>query len=174
MAANPSTEPGQNPDRAADSQTQAGDLSARAAYDRDSYSDADSDAEYDDYDRDESPSYVPSISGRMFRLLGGLFSVHAEIAKQELGRDRSRILGGIILLVVGLSCISMVILLLQGVLVWLFMRLGIALGFALLIVAGIDLLFAGIAIALSQRALARPVMPETRALLRRTIDSVIS
>ena len=110
----------------------------------------------------------------MFRLLGGLFSVHAEIAKQELGRDRSRILGGIILLVVGLSCISMVILLLQGVLVWLFMRLGIALGFALLIVAGIDLLFAGIAIALSQRALARPVMPETRALLRRTIDSVIS
>lgn len=84
----------------------------------------------------------------MFRLLGGLFSVHAEIAKQELGRDRSRILGGIILLVVGLSCISMVILLLQGVLVWLFMRLGIALGFALLIVAGIGLLFGGVAIAL--------------------------
>lgn len=173
MAANPSTETETAAPRPADYPGPS-DAGPRAASASDSYPDADRD-EYDDYeDREDDHRSGPSISGRMFRLLGGLFSVHAEIAKQELGRDQSRILTGIILLVVGLSCISMVVLLLQGVLVWLIMQRGLALGYALLIVAGIDLVVAASMIALARRSFAKPMMPETRALLRRTINSVIS
>ena len=116
----------------------------------------------------------PSGSSRVMRLLSGLFSVHAEVARQELGREQSRLFGGVILLFVGLTCLAMLILLLQGFGVWLLLQRGLALGWALLAMGGIDALVGMIAILLGRRALARPLLPETRALIRRTISTVIS
>lgn len=110
----------------------------------------------------------------MLRLVGGLFAVHAEVAKQELNRDQGRLLGGIILLVIGLSFLSMLILLLQGFGVWLLTQRGLALGWSLLIVAGVDALLGMVAIALARRSLSQPLLPETRALVKRTISTVIS
>ncbi len=173
MAANPSTESGVTPESASGYRSAPADSYSSSGYAEDSYSDSGFQAESEYQERSERYEDGPSISGRIFRVLGGLLSVHADIAKQELGRDQSRILRGVILLVVGLSFVSMVVLLLQGVLVWLFMQRGLLLGWALLCVAGIDLLMAAGSIALSRRAFAKPVLPETRALLRRTISSLL-
>lgn len=116
----------------------------------------------------------PSGSSRVMRLLSGLFSVHAEVARQELSREQSRIVSGVILLFVGLTCLAMLILLLQGFGVWLLLQRGLALGWALLTMGGIDALVGVVAILLGRRALARPLLPETRALIRRTLATVIS
>ncbi len=78
------------------------------------------------------------------------------------------------LLFVGLTCLAMLILLLQGFGVWLLLQRGLALGWALLTMGGIDALVGVVAILLGRRALARPLLPETRALIRRTLATVIS
>ncbi len=173
MAANPSTESGVTPESASGYRSAPADSYSSSGYAEDPYSDPDFEAESETPDSAERDHDGPGISGRIFRVLGGLLSVHADIAKQELSRDQSRILRGVILLVVGLSFVSMVVLLLQGVLVWLFMQRGLLLGWALLCVAGIDLLMAAASIWLARRALAQPVLPETRSLLRRTISSLL-
>lgn len=112
-------------------------------------------------------------SSRLFRLLQHLFSVHAELAKQELARDQSRLVGGLVFLTVGLTSIAMVVLLLQGVAVWLLVQRGLAVGLSLLFVSAGDLLLALICVLLARRAFQRPLLPQTRALIRRTISSVL-
>lgn len=110
---------------------------------------------------------------RMIRLVSGLFSVHAEVARQELGREQGRLFAGLLLLFLGLVCLSMLILLLQGFGIWILMQRGLGLGWALLVMSGIDALFGIVAIQLGRRALGKPLLPETRALVRRTISTVL-
>jgi hypothetical protein len=76
----------------------------------------------------------------MIRLVSGLFSVHAEVARQELGREQGRLFAGLLLLFLGLVCLSMLILLLQGFGIWILMQRGLGLGWALLVMSGIDAL----------------------------------
>ena len=110
---------------------------------------------------------------RMIRLVSGLFSVHAEVARQELGREQGRRFAGLLLLILGLVCLSMLILLLQGFGIWILMQRGLGLGSALLVMSGIDGLIGIVAIQLARRALGKPLLPETRALVRRTISAVL-
>ncbi len=110
---------------------------------------------------------------RMIRLVSGLFSVHAEVARQELGREQGRLFAGLLLLFLGLVCLSMLILLLQGFGIWILMQRGLGLGSALLVMSGIDGLIGIVAIQLARRALGKPLLPETRALVRRTISAVL-
>jgi hypothetical protein len=107
------------------------------------------------------------------RIVLGLFSVHTEVAKQELSREQGRLLSGLLSLFIGLSCLSMLILLLQGVGIWFCLARGLSLGLALLIMAGVDLLLGGLFLLLARRALSRPLLPETRALVRRTITAIL-
>jgi len=109
----------------------------------------------------------------MIRLVSGLFSVHAEVARQELGREQGRLFAGLLLLFLGLVCLSMLILLLQGFGIWILMQRGLGLGSALLVMSGIDGLIGIVAIQLARRALGKPLLPETRALVRRTISAVL-
>jgi len=134
--------------------------------------------DFDDFDDADEPDdrrrarSGPTTGSRMLRLLGSLFAVHAEVAKQELSTDQNRVIKGLVLLTVGLASIAMVVLLLQGVFVWLLVQRGLALGFALLAVAGGDLLVALVTILWARRCFQTPLLPKTRALVRRTIAAV--
>ncbi|MFO0623403.1 MAG: phage holin family protein [Polyangia bacterium] len=124
--------------------------------------------------REDDDYRAPRGSGsRLVRIVLGLFSVHTEVAKQELSREQGRLLSGLLSLFIGLSCLSMLILLLQGVGIWFCLARGLSLGLALLIMAGVDLLLGGLFLLLARRALSRPLLPETRALVRRTITAIL-
>jgi hypothetical protein len=79
-----------------------------------------------------------------------------------------------VLLAVGGLLVAMVIVLLQVLGVALLQGRGLSLAAAVLVVAGADAVLGGLLLALGARALAQPVMPETRSLLRRTLGALIS
>lgn len=114
-----------------------------------------------------------STGSRLVRIALGLFSVHAEVAKQELSREQGRLLSGLLFLFIGLLCLSMLILLLQGFGIWFLLGRGMSLGLSLLSMAGFDLLGGGLFLLLARRALDKPVLPETRTLIRRTISAIL-
>ncbi len=128
----------------------------------------------DYYPPEEEQYRAPRGSGsRLVRIVLGLFSVHAEVAKQELSREQGRLFSGLLFLFIGLTCLSMLILLLQGFGIWFLLGRGLSLGWALLSMAGVDLLLGGLFVLLARRALDRPLLPETRALARRTLTAIL-
>ena len=134
-----------------------------------------------DEDADEGfdePLDVPPLTrvaaSRLFRVFTALLDVHLATARAEVRRDQARIVRGLFLLVLGATLLVTVALLLQVVGVSLLMRQGFSLLSAVLLTAGADVVLGAALIALGARALRRPVLPSTRALLKRTISSLRS
>ncbi|MFO0578150.1 MAG: phage holin family protein [Polyangia bacterium] len=158
-----------------------------AAPDRhsDSFGDADDDAladafgeppldePLDEDDRGEPPLTRVAAS-RLFRVFTALLDVHLATARAEVRRDQARIVRGLFLMILGATLLVTVALLLQVVGVSLLMRQGFSLLSAVLLTAGADGVLGAVLIALGARALRRPVLPSTRALLKRTVSSLRS
>lgn len=112
------------------------------------------------------------LSRRLTSVLFGLLRVHVEIAQREAARDQQRLVSGIVSLIVAGFVGLLSLLLLEGLaLCGLLLRL--RLPWALASLLGANLLVAGLLLLRARRALASPVMPETRALLRRTLGSLL-
>lgn len=105
---------------------------------------------------------------RAFAAFELLASAHASRAKDEAGRDLSRIGTGAVLLVVG-ALFLMFTLLLADVLavVLLVERAKLALTMAVLAVAGVNLALALVCLVIGRARLKKPVLVETRATLKR-------
>jgi hypothetical protein len=129
--------------------------------------DADDDA---DADTDEREPRRPA--SRIGRVAMSLLQVHAQIARQELARDQGRLLRGVIFVLIGSLLLATVIVLLQVIGVTLLQARGLSLWAAVLAMAAADAGLGGLLLLLGARALQRPVMPETRSLLRRTLGAL--
>ena len=101
---------------------------------------------------------------RMAVLLASLLDVHLRLALQEVSRERRRIIGGAALLGLGLGLLAASFLLASGALLaWLVRGLGWGLIPALLAMAVLDLLLAGIVLRVGGVLLRRPYLVKTRA-----------
>jgi hypothetical protein len=127
----------------------------------------------DDELSDGEPSEPTRIgTSRLFRVFTALLDVHLVTARAEIRRDQARIARGLLFLVLGVTLLATVALLLQVVGVSLLMRHGFTLLGAVLVTAGADVVLGAALLALGARALRRPVLPSTRALLKRTLSSL--
>jgi hypothetical protein len=110
----------------------------------------------------------------MGRLAMSLLSIHAQLAKQELSRDQSRLVRGLVLLIIGALLLATVIVLLQVLGITLLQRVGLSWPVAVLVTAGVDLLLGAVLVLAGVGALKQPVLPETREKLKRTLSALSS
>ena len=97
-------------------------------------------------------------------LLASLLDVHLRLALQEVSRERRRLIGGMLLLGMGMGLLATSFLLTSGALLaWLVRGLGWGLIPALLAMAVLDLLLAGIVLRVGRVLLRRPYLVKTRA-----------
>ena len=105
---------------------------------------------------------------RAFAAVELLASAHASRAKDEAGRDLSRIGSGAVLLAVGALLLMFTLLLADVLLVLLLIeRAQLAPYMAVLAVAGVNLALTLVCLLLGRARLKKPVMVETRATLKR-------
>lgn len=123
---------------------------------------------------DEGDRPTGSMSGRLFRVFGALFEVHLVTARAEARRDQARVLLGVIMLLVGATLLGAAALLLQVVGVWALMQRGHSLALSSLVVGCVDLALAVTFLVVGMRALRRPILASTRALLKRTLSNLTS
>lgn len=122
----------------------------------------------------DADSELPRGGSRLGRVAVSLLQVHAQIAKRELARDQGRLVAGAVLVALGALLVASVIVLLQVLAVTLLEAHGLSLSAAVLVMAAADATLGGLLLLLGARALRRPLMPETRSLVRRTLGALIS
>ena len=120
-----------------------------------------------------SPPHPPgSVQGRRSRhpfermalLLASLLDVHMRMALQEVGQERRRLMGGVLLLGMGLALLATSTLLGNGaLLIWLVGGLGWDPIPALLAMGTLDLLLAGVLLRVGSVLLQKPYLVKTRA-----------
>jgi hypothetical protein len=103
-----------------------------------------------------------------------MLGLHVQYAQQEARSDLGRVLGAVALLVIGLLLLFMALLLGHAGLVFYLSRAVPGLGAirAALLVAGADLVLGLLALLAGRARLSKPVLQQTRALIRRTVSSL--
>ncbi len=112
------------------------------------------------------------LSQRFMGVLLGLLRIHVEIAQREASRDQQRLLRGVVYLLVA-GFVGLLSLLIGEGLVLCGLLLRLRLPWALATLLAGNLFFCAVLLLLSRRSLSGPVLPETRALLRRTLGSLL-
>jgi len=123
-------------------------------------------------DREAEDPVSSDLSRRLFALLTGLLRIHAQIAAAEARRDQARLVRGLISFVLAGFLGLLSLLLVEGLALWGLVQLPLRWPLALAALIGCNLTLAGLLALLGRQALRAPVMPETRALLRRTLRSL--
>lgn len=112
-------------------------------------------------------------AGRLMGIAGALLTVHLEVAKHEVSEEQARIVRGIALMAVGWMCLFAVILMFQAVAVLSLHELAhLRWLFASLITMGTDLVLFLVMRRLGSHQLKAPVLPATRAMVRKTISAL--
>lgn len=123
---------------------------------------------------DDGDPPAGSMTRRLFRVFGALFEVHLVTARAEARRDQARVLLGVVTLLVGATLLGAAALLLQVVGVWALLQRGHSLALSALVVGGADLALALTFLLVGARALRRPIMSSTRAMVKRTLSNLTS
>ena len=111
---------------------------------------------------------------RMALLLASLLDVHLRMALQEVGRERRRLIGAMVLLGMGLGLLATSFLLASGALLaWLVRGLGWDLVPALLAMGVLDLALAGILLRVAGVLLRGPYLVKTRAGLTKATRLIV-
>lgn len=134
---------------------------------------ADSYGGYSDSEREGSEPDSPDLSRRLISVVTGLLRVHVEIAQREAARDQRRIVRGVVYLLVAGFMGLLSLLLLEGLALSGLLALHLRWSWALLTLLGSNLFVVIVLLLSARRALRPPVLPETRALLRRTLGSLL-
>lgn len=121
-----------------------------------------------DADHDRDSSHDAGTVTRMARAIELVASAHAARAKEEAGKDLSRIISGIVLLGLALFFVVPVVILLDAAgALYLTGHWQLTLPASLLTVAGVNVAIACVVALVARSRLAPPVMVETRATLKR-------
>lgn len=123
-------------------------------------------------DPDAGASASPQWTRRLVALLAGLLRIHLQIAATEARRDQQRLVRGIVYVGVAGFLALLALLLSEGLALWGLLQIPLRWPWALSALIGSNLTVAGLLLLLARRSLQSPVMPETRALLRRTMRSL--
>lgn len=127
----------------------------------------------DDHEQDERAA-PRKRSGRLIGVASSLLRVHYEIAEREAAADRSRIVRGIVFFALSFFLLLLTLLVGQALLVcWLRAR-GLSDLAALGITAGADALLGLFCLLIGRAAMKAPVLPQTRAMVRRTMSALLS
>ncbi len=112
------------------------------------------------------------LTRRLFSLLSGLLRIHVQIAANEARRDQARLLRGAVCFALAGFLGFLTVILSEGLALWGFLQIPLRLPWALAALIACNLAVSGVLVLLGSRSLRSPVMPETRALLRRTLRSL--
>lgn len=117
---------------------------------------------------DELKGTVPGL----VRALGAVLGVHIQYAQREAKSDMGRVLGGILLLGVALLFVALAVVFGHVALAY-YLALATALDplGAVVVVAAGDLGLAVLLVLVGRARLKKPVLQETRTLVKRTVDS---
>ncbi|MEI8258574.1 MAG: phage holin family protein [Deltaproteobacteria bacterium] len=110
---------------------------------------------------------------RVVRVVRTLIEVHLESAQREAERDRERLAGGIAYLMFGLLLLGMLVVMLHVGAACLVHERGWTWGRSVFAVAGADLVVGVGFLMAGRRRVGGPVMPETRGLIRRTVEALV-
>ena len=115
----------------------------------------------------------PGLIYGLVRAAGSLVGVHLQHAQQEASNDAGRMIGGAVLLAAGAVFVVLAVLLGHAAAVYA-LRQHTVLDWlrAMLAVAGADLLIALVLLLRGRGRLHRPILKETRQLVRRTVQSI--
>jgi uncharacterized membrane protein YqjE len=114
---------------------------------------------------------APGTFGRVTRVARTLVSVHVEAATREAVRDRDRLLAGAVLAALGAFFVALLLVMLHIAALFALHRYGQPWLVSALAVAGGDLLAGLVCLMLARGRFRAPVLQETRALVRRTVES---
>lgn len=114
------------------------------------------------------------LVGGLVRAVGAMLGLHIQYAQREVRGDLGRLLTGVVLLVVGLLLLFVALLLGHAGLILYLARAVRGLGpmRAALIVAGGDLVLALLVLLAGRARLNKPILQQTRALVRRAVSSI--
>ena len=118
------------------------------------------------------PPPAPDLTGRLLSVLTGLLRIHIQIAAREAARDQQRLARGIVFFVLAGFVGLLALLIAEGLALWGLLQIPLRWSWALAALLLGNLILAGLFALLGRSALAAPVMPETRALFRRTLGSL--
>lgn len=116
---------------------------------------------------------VVELLRRLAAIGRALFHAHMVVAEQEAGRDASRIIMGVLLLSGAAVLVATTWLLLQFAALISLADSGMSWPLATLTLATANFVLAVFSGLIARSALSKPVLPETRALLASTIDTLI-
>ena len=116
----------------------------------------------------------PGMAGRVTALAASVMDLHVRIALQEIDREKRRLIGGGLFLILGGVLTLLALVALQAALVvWLVQGQGWQLGQALLAVAALDLTVAGASLRLGGQLTKGPYLPQTIEGLNRTSRALL-
>ncbi len=116
----------------------------------------------------------PGMAGRVTALAASVMDLHVRIALREIDREKRRLIGGGLFLILGGVLMLLALVALQAALVvWLVQGQGWQLGQALLAVAALDLTVAGASLRLGGLLTKGPYLPQTIEGLNRTSRALL-
>jgi uncharacterized membrane protein YqjE len=130
--------------------------------------------DFDDRDRDDAPRQPRGAGSRLYSVASSLLRVHYEIAEREAAADQQRLLRGAIFFALAFFLLLLMLLVGQALLVWVLRDAGLPTLAALGITAGADAVLGVFFYLLGRSSWKAPVLPQTRALFRRTMTALLS
>lgn len=112
--------------------------------------------------------------GRLGGLITSVMDLHVRIALQEADREKRRLIGGALLISGGLALLLLALIAAEvALLLWFHQGLGWSWSQAVLVLAAIDLVVAGLFLRVGGRMLKGPYLPETMAGLTKTTRALM-
>lgn len=114
-----------------------------------------------------------SVLRRLLNVLRVLLEAHLAVARAEAERDFGRVILGVLLVGVSVTCLTTAWLLLHVVVILLVYDAGYSWLTALGAVIGGDVVIAGLLGAVARNQLGKPMLVESRALMKKTVDAMV-
>ncbi|RPF81477.1 MAG: phage holin family protein [Synechococcus sp. TMED20] len=113
-------------------------------------------------------------AARISALAASVMDLHVRIALQEVDREKRRLISGGLFLAIGGTSMLLALLMAEVALVlWIQASWELTLQFALLVLAAINLVLAGISLRLGGQVLKGPFLPQTLEGISRTLRAVL-
>jgi uncharacterized membrane protein YqjE len=113
-------------------------------------------------------------AARISALAASVMDLHVRIALQEVDREKRRLISGGLFLAIGGTSMLLALLMAEVALVlWIQASWELTLQFALLVLAAINLVLAGISLRLGGQVLKGPFLPQTLEGISRTFRAVL-
>ena len=113
-------------------------------------------------------------AARISALAASVMDLHVRIALQEVDREKRRLISGGLFLAIGGTSMLLALLMAEVALVlWIQATWDLTLQFALLVLAAINLVLAGISLRLGGQVLKGPFLPQTLEGISRTLRAVL-